>query len=91
VGPAQKVRQRRTFWVGKVELSGADDVAAAEAFAVAEAEVTAQVGDQGLAVCGASLSALLKFHDVMPDLPKSPGELLIDRPVSLKLTMGVNR
>jgi hypothetical protein len=91
VGPTQKVRQRRTFWVGKVELAGADDVAAAETFAVAEAEVTAQVGDQGLAVGGTGLAALLKFHDVMPDLPKSPGEVLIHRPVRLKLTMGVNR
>ena len=91
VGPAQKVRQRRTFWVGKVELAGADDVASAEAFAVAEAEVTAQVGDQGLAVGGTGLAALLVFHDVMPDLPKSPGEVLIHRPVRLQLTMGVNR
>ena len=76
VGPAQKVRQRRTFWVGKVELARADDVAATESFAVAEAEVMAQVFDQGLAVGGAGLAALLKFHDVMPDLPKSPGPFI---------------
>jgi hypothetical protein len=56
-----------------------------------EVEVTAKIGDQGSAVGGTGLTPLLKLHDIMPDLPEGSGEMLVDRTVSLKLTVRVNR
>lgn len=89
MGPAQKVRQRRTFWVGEVKLAGTDDVTAAKAFAVTEVEVVTECGKQGLAVGGTGLSALLKLNNVMPDIPEGLGEVSVDRTVGLELSLGV--
>ena len=64
VGPAQKVRSLRTFWVNKVKLPETLHIAAAETLAVAESKISAEAGEQTGAVVGPGFAALLKFHDV---------------------------
>ena len=56
-------------WVGQVELAKTDQVAAAEALAVTQAQVGGQVVDQRLAVLGPYLAGLFELDDVAPHLP----------------------
>ena len=76
--PTQKVRQRRTFWVSKVELANSDEVATAEAFPVPSGEVAAEGVEERGAVVGADFAALLEFDNIMPDLPIGLEEFGID-------------
>ena len=76
--PAQKVRQRRTFWVSEVELANPDHIAAAKSFAMTEGQIVAEAGEEGLAVVGPGIATLLELDDVVADLPVGLGDLGID-------------
>lgn len=78
VRPAQKVRQRRTFWVSEVKLADSDHIAAAKTLSVALGEIAAQVFQQCFSVIGTNLPALFKLHDVMANLPVGGGDVSVD-------------
>ena len=88
--PAQKVRRLLTFCVVEVEEAHVDDIAAAESFSMAEREIATEGGEQGLPIVRTGSAALLKFDDVMADLPIGGSEMGVDGPMRAELAVAVS-
>lgn len=88
--PTQFVRQRRTNWVNQIKLAEARDIASAKTLTMTQAEVTAEIFQQSLAITCPDFAILLELNNVVADLPICGGELGIDRLMSPELAGGIN-
>ena len=89
VRPAQLVRRLLTYRVAQGQQPHVDEVAAAEAPAVAQPQVGSQGADECLAVFGTQGAGLLEFDDVLPHLPVGLDQLRIDGLHRPNPTLGV--
>jgi len=84
MGPAQKVRQRLTFWITEIKKSHINQIAPAKALAMQQQrEITAHVRQQSFTIVSPHFAALFIFHNIMADLPVGLEDLIMDQLTSI--------
>jgi len=90
VGPTQKVRRCRTFWIEQVKLLNSNDSTSGKPFTVKQSQIATEPIQQSRSVVCSGLPVLFKFDDLLADPPVGFGKVFVDGLIRSPLASNVS-